>query len=428
MDRRWLRALLGLIALLMLTDFVFRGIAPAMKGEKNDFAEVYVGAWMWRHGQNFYDADLTTATGGLLAHTHVKIALIYPPTAVVLIAPFTFLPWTWANILWMVIGLCAIFFSIVLLIGLAGLSAWEDRALVLGTFFLAFDPLHQAFHLGNVAVMVVPLCLLGICLAEKNSGLAAGVVLSIATALKPQLGFWVLAFYLLQLRRRVFFGAAIPALGLALAFFRYPLPLQTLIASYRSNLQYWFAPGRLYGFTEGALPFHVNETQVILYQVMHNARVANWLAYFLFGCGLVTWGFAMWRTRFRVSTPLAVSSLLALSFICLYHSVADVTVLTLALCWVLEGREKPADGSQRAACIVFLLLMLPGHSALMRLSPHLSPGITESFWWDFFVARYFVWLLAGLNIILLRALLQQPRVTTKSNQVYAGAAIAAALQ
>jgi alpha-1,2-mannosyltransferase len=428
MDRRWLRALLALIALLMLADFVFRGIVPAVKGEKNDFSEVYVGAWMWRHGQNFYDAELATATGSMVANTHAKIVLIYPPSALVFVAPFTFLPWSGANVVWMVISLGAIFFSIVLLVRLAGVSWWEDRALVLGTFFLAFDPLHQAFHLGNVAVMVVPLCLLGICLAEKKSDLAAGVVLGVATALKPQLGFWVLAFYLVQLRRRVFFGAAVPAIGLVPALLRYPVPLQTLISGYRGNLQYWFAPGRLYGFTEGALPFHVNEMQVLLYQLIRDARAASLLAYFLFGCGLVVWGFAVWRARVRVFVPLAVSCLLALSFICFYHSVADVTMLTLALCWILDSRERSMDWSKRAACVIFLLLMLPGHSALMRLSPHLNPRITESFWWNFFVARYFVWLLAGINVVLLRALFLQARVSAKPGRLYTGAAIAAAIQ
>ena len=92
MNRRWLRLLLGLIAIVMLADFVFRGIVPALSGSKNDFSEVYVGAWMWRHGQNSYDAALATATGNLIANTRVNIILIYPPTALVLIAPFTFQP------------------------------------------------------------------------------------------------------------------------------------------------------------------------------------------------------------------------------------------------------------------------------------------------------------------------------------------------
>jgi hypothetical protein len=404
MKRRWLHLLLGSIALLMLADFVFRGIVPAFEGNKNDFSEVYVGAWMWRHGQNFYDAPLAHTVGDRIANTKVNIVLIYPATALVLIAPFTFLPWIWANVLWLILGLAGIAATIVLLIRLAGLRLSDDRALELGTFVLAFDPLHQAFHLGNVALFAVPLCFLGVYLAENGSEFSCGLALGLATAFKPQLGIWVLGFYLLQFRKRVFLGALAPAAGLALAFVRYPVPCHALIESYRSNLHYWFAPGRLYGFTEGALAFHVNNTQVIFYQLLHRVSAANLAAYLLFLCGLVVWGAIVFRAHFQRPAPLAVASLLALSFLALYHSVSDVTVLTIALCWALGEQEQSMNRTKIATCVLFLLLMLPGHSALMRLSPHIGSWITESWWWRLLVARYFVWLLLGLNAVLLFAL------------------------
>jgi hypothetical protein len=409
MKRRWLHLLLGVIALLMLADFVFRGIVPAFEGSKNDFSEVYVGAWMWRHGQNFYDAPLAWQVGNQIADTRVNIVLIYPPTALVLVAPFTFLPWIWANVLWMILGLAAIVATIALLIRMARLTLWDDQALVLGTFLLAFDPLHQAFHLGNVVLFVVPLCFLGIYLAENESDFYCGLVLGLATAFKPQVGIWVLGFYLLQLRKRVLLGALVPAAGLALAFARYPVPWRTLIASYRSNLWYWFAPGRLYGFTEGALPFHVNNTQVLFYSLMRSVHAANMAAYSLFLCGLILWVAVVFKVRFQVYAPLALASLLALSFLALYHSVSDVTVLTLALCWVLQERKWPMDSVKLGICIAFALLMLPGHSVLMRLSPHINAGIMDSWWWRLFVARYFVWLLVALNVLLLLALRDSAR-------------------
>jgi hypothetical protein len=407
MKHRQLRIVLALIALLMLADFVFRGIVPAFEGSKNDFAEIYVGAWMWRHGLNFYDASLAHVVGDQIADTRVNIVLIYPPTALVLVAPFTFLPWIWANVLWLILGLAGIAATIALSIRLAGLRLWDDRALVLGTFLLAFDPLHQAFHLGNLALFVVPLCFLGVYFEQNGNVFWSGLALGVATALKPQLGIWVLGFYLLQLRKRVLAGALVTAAGLAWAFVRYPVPWRSLIASYRNNLWYWFAPGRLYGFTEGALPFHVNDTQVIFYQFFHSVREADVAAYFLFLCGLILWAIFVFRARFRVYTPLALACLWALSFLALYHSVSDATVLTLALCWALRDLEWPMEPARVATCLVFLLLMLPGHAALMRLSPHIGSGIAESWWWRLFVARYFVWLLVSLNVVLLFALKDQ---------------------
>ncbi len=404
MNRRGLRILLAFIAVLMLADFVFRGIVPALGSGKNDYAELYVGAWLCRHGQNFYDAALTTATGNQLANTNVNIVLIYPLTTLLLVAPFTFLPWEWANLVWLLLGLVAIGITIALLISLAGFRRWSDRALVLATFILAFDPLHQAFHLGNVALFGVPLCLLGVYFAERQQDFTAGVILGIATALKPQLGLWVLAFYLIQWRKRFVAGALLPAAAIAAVFIHYPVPVRTLISSYRGNLQYWFGPGRLYGFTEGALPFHVNICQVIFYQLLHRADVANLLAHGMFACGLMIWSYAVWRLRFRMSAPLAISSLLALSFVSLYHSVSDVTVLTLALCWAYSGEQKDLHWTKRAVCIIFLLLMLPGHSVLMRSMPYQGISMKESWWWELLVARYFIWLLLALNVVLLYAL------------------------
>jgi hypothetical protein len=49
-------------------------------------------------------------------------------------------------------------------------------------------------------------------------------------------------------------------------------------------------------------------------------------------------------------------------------------------------------------------MMLPGHSALIRSAPHLSAAIAESWWWKLLVARYFIWLLLALNVVLLYAL------------------------
>jgi Glycosyltransferase family 87 len=406
MNRYGLRILLACISLLMLGDFVFRGIAPAFSGGKNDFSEVYVGAWLWRHGENFYDAALTTATGHQIAGTQVNIVLIYPPTTLVLIAPLTFIPWAWANPIWLILGLVAIGLTISLLIRLAGFRSWEDRALVLATFILAFDPLHQSFHLGNVALFAVPLGLLGIYLAERERGFSAGFVLALATAVKPQLGLWVLLYYLIQWRKGIAIGTLFPGAAIAMAFVRYPVPAKILIAGYRKNLQYWFGPGRLYGFTEGALPFHVNISQVIFYQVLHRAGTANLLAYLIFILGLAVWGYGVWRARFRLPVPLAISSLVALSFISLYHSVSDVTALILALCWAFGKKTPSSNWPKRATCVIFLMLMLPGHSALMRATPHLAAWMTESWWWRLLVARYFIWLLLSLNAVLLYALVE----------------------
>jgi hypothetical protein len=112
---------------------------------------------------------------------------------------------------------------------------------------------------------------------------------------------------------------------------------------------------------------------------------------------------------------LAISSLAALSFVSLYHSVSDVTILMLALCWAFREYPKSLNWTKRATCVLFLLLMLPGHSALMRLTPHLGSWMTESWWWRLLVARYFIWLLLSLNVVLLYAMVDSVRAAKTSD-------------
>jgi hypothetical protein len=398
-----MRVLLAIIVLLMLADFVFRGLIPATTAGKTDFSELYVGGWLWRHGQNYYDAALATRTAARITFSNMPVAVVYPPTAFPLIAPLTFFPWNWANLIWLLIGSVGIAVTIGVLIRLGRFRNWEDRTLILATFILAFAPLHEAFHLGNMALVAVPLCLLGIDYAEQRRDLLAGVLLGISIALKPQLGLWILLFYLIQRRKRIFLGALGPGIVISIVLLLYPVPFRELMRAYQQNYQYWFGPGRPFGFTEGAYPFHVNVVQVVLYQLLHNASLTNKLAHGTFLAGLAIWGGAVFRGRSRVPTPLVLSSLVALTFISLYHTVNDVTFLTLALCWAFGGDEE-MTWPKRLTCAVFVLMMLPGHSVLMRSMPYLGSSILSSWWWNIFVARYFVWLLFALNGVLLYSL------------------------
>ena len=407
--------LLGIVAVLMISDFVFRGIVPAFTPGRTDFSEVYTSAWLWRHGQNFYNSSVATLTHERLTGASVQLAPIYPPTTFALLAPFTLLPWKWANLVWMMLCFAAVGATVFLVWRLGGFRGWSLKSMALITFVLSFDPLHQAFHLGNLAVVVVPFGLWAILLAEREKNVAAGLVAGLATCLKPQICIWIIFYYLLRGRKNMFFAALAAAATVAAVVLSRPALLFDSLPDYRANLHYWFAPGRPYGFTEGSLPFHVNIVQVVLYQWLHNVFESNLIAHLLFAAGIVCWIAALWRARFRIPAPLAIASLLALGFISLYHSVADTTILTLALAWAIPAEGQPWTRVRIAICTIFLLMMPPGHSALMRLTPGLASSITSAWWWQLFVARYFVWLLSALNLALLFAMWQSAREVRTAN-------------
>lgn len=202
----------------MFADFIFRGVAHAFDPGKTDFLEVYTGAWLWRHGQNFYDAALATRTAAQFAGTDMLEAIVYPPSAFVLFSPLSFLPWGWANLVCLLLLIIAILVTILLLIRIAKLDVSQPRTLLLIAFALAFDPIHQALHLGNIALLVVPLCLGGVRAAEAKHDFLAGFLVALATLLKPQLGVWLVVFYLIQWRAWFMVGVAAPALPVLLVY------------------------------------------------------------------------------------------------------------------------------------------------------------------------------------------------------------------
>lgn len=405
-------SILASVALFMVSDFVFRAVVLAFEPNVTDFSEVYTCSWLWRNGQNFCRSALVEATRRRLVGASTHVAPIYPPTTFALLSPFTFLPWGWANLVWLTLSLVGVGATIFLLWRIGGSRAWNLGTMFFVTFLLSFDPLHQAFHLGNVALVVVPLVLWSILLAERRQDWMAGLIVGIAICLKPQIAIWVLFYYVLQYRKRVFFGALISGTIVTALLLLHPIQLLDAIPDYRANLHYWFDPGRPFGFTTGALPFHVNIIQIVLYQLVHSVFAANLIAHGLFMAGVIFWILTLFLTKFRIPAPLAISSILALSFLSLYHSVSDVTILTLALCWAIPAKHEAWTNVKVATCVLFFLMMLPGHSLLMRISPHLPSSVTTAWWWNLFIARYFVWLLFALSLVLLRGLLDFAQTKT----------------
>jgi hypothetical protein len=394
----WPYVLVAGFWLAMLSDLILRALALAFTPGKTDFTELYVSAWLWRHGLNFYDSTLVTATAPALTGTHMIMAPVYPPTTLVAVSPFTFLPWGWANFLWLLLCLAAVGATIVLLMRLARVRLRDRGALYLITAVLAFSPLHQGFHLGNVVLLIIPLVLTGILLAETGNYFAAGIILGLATLLKPQAGFWILVFYALQTRKKFFGGAVLPAVALSIPLLWHPFTAADL-ASYHHNLDHWFGPDAPYGFTEKALLYHVNIIQVLIYQICGSVTATKFIAQAIFAAGIVTWAVAFGRSR-HAPVPLAIASLVGLSFISMHHSVPDATILLLALCWALPVNGQLWTWPQRLTCVILFLMMFPGHSALMRLS-EFDAAVSGTWWWKLLVDRYFVWLLIALNSVLL---------------------------
>jgi hypothetical protein len=404
------RVLLAVIILLMLADFVFRGVVPAFTSDRNDFSDPYVGAWLWRHGENPYDVALVNATARRLTHATLAVVPIYPPSTYLLVVPFSLLPWGWANQAWVLLSVIAVGITAGILVRIGGFPAASVKAWLVVAFIFAFAPFHTAIHIANAAPIAIACCFLAVYLATAGHDAAAGIMLAVATGLKPQLGIWIFVFYLL--RRRWQLAQAGLLAGVALfvtAVVRIPLSLTALVANYRENLNYWFGPGGQNDFTT-ANPFRLPlvNLQVVLYPLVRSSISANLLAHAISISGMVVWAYFVFRGRVRSET-LAISSLLALSFLSVYHRVNDAGILTLALCWALGRVDHQLRSTRRAVLFLLLLLLAPGQGVLTRLQPNLAPWVAHSWWWNLVIAPYFVWALFALSAVLLYAVVVSRR-------------------
>jgi hypothetical protein len=403
------RILLAFVILAMIGDFVRDDVIRALAVRKNDFSDIFIGARLWRHGKNPYDSALASFTSMQLVGSQLSIVPIYPPSAYLLATPLTLLPWREDNLCWAVLGLVGVGAIAWSLARMGRFAAKDDKAWLIAAVVFTFRPFHTALQVGNAAVITIALCLLAVYLAERDQDIFSGVILALATCLKPQLGIWIFVYYLVRRRWRVAVaGGLVGILVAGLAVARIPLTLSAIVANYRENLQYWFGPGGENDFTTAnRFRFPLIDLQVALYPFLHSAVAANALAYAIFISGAALWGYAMFRGRLR-SAPLAISSLLALSFLCTYHRINDAGILTLPLCW---GFEEGAQQLRRTrfVVIVLVLVLAAGQSVVARLGPSLPLWVTSTSWWNLILVPYFVWILLVLSAVLLYAVVASAR-------------------
>jgi hypothetical protein len=393
---------LGAFALVVLSKYFINDFLPAFRPSSSDFSELYATSWAWRHGQNPYNSALATAARQRVVGASGEIFLVHVPTALVLVSPLTFLSWVWAHLLFLILGAAGLVATTISILRLQGRSSWGLGTASLIVFLITFSPLRIAFEWGNIVLMALPLSLLAIVLAKSSRDVQAGLLVGITTCLKPQIGIWFVLYYLLRGRFRILFSSLAIGFFLTGLFFVFcPVPYAHLIADYRSNLHHWFAPGGLYSFTEGSEPEYLLRAQGIFYRISHQVFLSSFMSYVLFLSGLAVWANLVWHSGERVPSSLAIAALLALSFVSFYHSIPDLSVLTISLCEAFPASFRNWKKTQKLTCALLLLMMLPERSIFVFLRGHLNSVTTSSWWWDLFVVRFLVWLLLALSLALL---------------------------
>lgn len=380
-SRTW-RLMLTFLILLSGSEFIVRGpVRFARSSDFNDFISPYIQSkalvkgidpyspanlvWLWPPEAvrpEFFDQDL--ASGNLVLRRGIPTA--YPLTALFLLAPMTMLPWPLAHAVWLVLNLVAFAFMGLSLAWLMHLRWNETRTYIFCAFLLALAPFHTGMAAGSIAIVVVAMTAVVCLAAERRHNILAATLLAVAVSLKPQIGVPFVFYFLLRRRWRLAGTAiGIVAFFAAVAVLRLAVASAPWIENYLYDNRMLFSRGSLGDFTEAdPIRFGLVNLQVLLYVILHDRAVANGLALAVAIVAGLWWLFLLSKRSGSGQPLLALSALVVISLLPVYHRLYDASLLIFPLAWSLtelSGRVRSLGNI--TFCLILPFLVPGGHCA-----------------------------------------------------------------
>jgi hypothetical protein len=323
-----------------------------MRAEFNDLSTPYVSARLWLRGldpyqQSSFMQEWTRAGGVRFTNrgSSTTTRPAYPPPTLPALAPLAILPWKVARIVFALLATA-----------LYGFVVWKLRkaspltlAIVVG-----MSSVGTAIGGGNLAILAIELAVLA---GLDPKPTRSGLLLGLSICLKPQLGAWLLLYYLLTRRWRIASTAiATASCLLALALLRLP---STWIASYKDNLSHFFSIGGVNDFTT-ANPsrFELVNLQVVAFSIVHDYAMSNLIAWTLTGILLAAW--AVWCIR-KDHGLLAMGTVALIGLLPVYQRFYNLPIVLLVIVWAIHEKKIQL---QR----IFALLVIPWTALIERFS------------------------------------------------------------
>lgn len=205
---RWAVALLWAAGLALFAGRA--GLALGQPGD--DFRQVWVGVDAFLHRRSPYTAYLALSPPAL--------PFVYPPSALLLMAPAGMLSLPTALPLFVGLDAAAVLAAGLLGLRLVGLPWTSPRAALMPAVLALFAPVTQTLYAGNVNGLVLLAEVAALLAAARRRWLLAGALLGLGFAIKPVL----LPLLLLPVIERRWAGAALAAaLPTALSLAALPL-------------------------------------------------------------------------------------------------------------------------------------------------------------------------------------------------------------
>jgi hypothetical protein len=424
-SNRNLRIFICILLLAAVAEFVVRGPARNLHPTNwNDLAQIYAGTRLWLRGQNFAQPENFVAlwrdeVGSTLGADTLRTHIAPLPGTLVLLSPIAALPWPWAKIAWLVVLLVAFGLTVWALAKTAGVRLAEPRTLAFVAGCCALAPFHTGIAAANETILVVGLCALGIWAASSGRhDVAGGLLFGAACSLKPHIGSFLVLYYLVRRRWRLF-GTAIAltaALAMAAILWMWVCGISWQ-QDYFHNLKVMAAQNKIDDFTSAnPIRFMLINLQVPIYSFTGSAHESNILALAAGVLLVAVWIYFVLRDRFEKSELLALSTIAVIGLLPVYHRLYDASILAIPLCWCVSEVTGKLKTVSRIALLLMAPFLIPGTAVLQQLSAEgrIPSTWTQSWWWDRVIMPHQTWLLLLLAVVLLYGLAQKSNETAKA--------------
>jgi alpha-1,2-mannosyltransferase len=306
-----------------------------------DFTQPYLMGHALRAGANLYAPipELAARFDPSL-NRWLKVSA-YPPIVAVIGLPFSYLPYFWAVIAWMVFELVCLSLAIVLIVRHFGSRAAATPVLILVLAFISWTPLYIELNLGQLMIPILLLLTLSWLALKAGNDFRAGLLLGIVMAIK--LYAWPIALFLLikgrwraPLAALIVFiaanGLAIGLVGKATLLDYYFRVGGTVFAEYKLdpfNFSTWSVGYRALGITGGVLM----SLAVLSYSLVLALRAKDFDA-----------GFMVMLTAATILQPISW--------------IHYMVTLLPAFCWI--GNRREFRTSDLLLGMLLIMLILPG--------------------------------------------------------------------
>jgi hypothetical protein len=411
-EARWSVLLVCLFAVFVVLALHGRGPfrrATYYKGW-SDVLPMYVQTKAWIAGMDPYSEASRLAVWPKEVYAPHPISLEYlferasaptpyPVFSYVPLVPFAILPWPIANASVLLLDF-VLFFTV--LRTLAHLSHVAGlRRIVWFTAALGFEPFYAGMDSNNIAVLAVECSLLALGTARLSRDALTAFLLAFSIALKPQIGFCFLVYFVVcRYWRVVAQSVAVLSAATALAVLRMQWAHVTWLTSYMRASTIFFRAGGINDFRpQNPYNFDLINLQVVLYRLLGSADGAHVLA-FAIGASL----FLIWLTLFVKSADspplLSAGCLCAINLLPIYHRFYDATLLLCPLCWYVTN-FRSEKLSHRFSLLLWVPFFLPFGAFLRWWS---DEHHTESWLLGTFVRPAANWCLLLLTLFFLLSL------------------------